>query len=79
MSLLQRYLDYWSKHPQPAHHQVDCPNPACDEQLKIAKPPLGSGDMWDSLAECPYCNGLFFYESRPRRIDLAFKGKASAL
>lgn len=76
---LQRYLDYWEKNADVDHHEVDCPNPECDERLKIRRPPRGSGEMWDSLAECPYCNGMYFYESRPLRIDLAYKGKMERL
>lgn len=69
-----RYLAYWDRNLYRNHHLIDCPNPCCDERLKIARPPKGSGDMWDSLATCPYCTGTFFYESRPLRIDVSFKG-----
>lgn len=75
---IKAYLGYWEKTPDRARHEVDCPNPDCDERLKIAKPPMGSGEMWDSLAQCPYCSGMFFYESRPRRVELAYKGKMGA-
>lgn len=71
---IKAYLAYWAKKPDRAHHEVDCPNQDCDERLKIARPPMGSGEVWDSLAQCPYCSGMFFYESRPRRIELAYKG-----
>lgn len=77
-TLLKRYLAYWEKHPDLGRHEVDCPNPDCDERLNIPKPPVGSGDKWDSLAQCPYCNGMFFYVSRPRRVELAYKGKMGA-
>lgn len=70
----QRYEAYWERNPHRLHHEIDCPNPACDRRLKLNRPPKGSGEMWDSLAECPYCEGTFFYESRPLRIDVAFKG-----
>lgn len=76
-SAIKRYEDYWAKDISRAHHQLDCTNPhegECDAQLKIPRPPRGSGEMWDSLATCPYCNATFFYESRPLRIDAAFKG-----
>lgn len=71
---IQSYESYWERQPGRLHHVIDCPNGACDQRLKIARPVRGSGDMWDSLATCPYCNGTFFYESRPLRIDVAFKG-----
>lgn len=78
---IKRYEDYWQRCLDKDHHEVDCPNPTqhdgkdeCDARLKIARPAKGSGEMWDSLATCPYCNGMFFYESRPLRIDVAFKG-----
>lgn len=71
---IQRYEAYWARQPDRAHHEIDCPNPACDHRLKINRPAKGSGEMWDSLATCPYCTGTFFYESRPLRIDVAFKG-----
>lgn len=72
---IQRYEDYWQRCLTKAHHEIDCPNTGgCDHRLKIARPAKGSGEMWDSLATCPYCNGTFFYESRPLRIDVAFKG-----
>jgi hypothetical protein len=71
---IERYETFWNKRPDRAHHEIDCPNPACDCRLKINRPARGSGEMWDSLATCPYCNGTFFYESRPLRIDVAFKG-----
>lgn len=70
----QRYETYWAKDLTRAHHELDCPNPACDKVLKIPRPPRGSGEMWDSLATCPYCNATFFYESRYLRVDAAFKG-----
>ncbi|QBJ04464.1 hypothetical protein HOV23_gp109 [Pseudomonas phage Lana] len=78
-TLLSRYLAYWDKNAHVDHHEVDCPNPECDERLKIRRPAKGSGEMWDSLAECPYCNGILFYESRPLRIDIAYKGKMERL
>lgn len=71
---IRRYEGYWAKRPDRPHHEIDCPNPCCDHRLKINRPAKGSGEMWDSLATCPYCNGTFFYESRPLRIDVAFKG-----
>lgn len=71
---IQRYEAYWAKDLSRFHHEIDCPNDNCDHRLKINRPAKGSGDMWDSLATCPYCNGTFFYESRPLRIDVAFKG-----
>jgi hypothetical protein len=72
---IQRYEDYWQRCLTKSHHEIDCPNTGgCDHRLKIARPAKGSGEMWDSLATCPYCNGTFFYESRPLRIDVAFKG-----
>lgn len=76
-SAIKRYEDYWAKDISRAHHQLDCTNPhegECDAQLKIPRPPRGSGEMWDSLATCPYCNATFFYESRYLRVDAAFKG-----
>lgn len=73
-SLLARYQSYWIKNHHQPHHAVDCPNPACDERLKVRRPAKGSGEMWDSLSQCPYCNGIYFYESRPLSIDLSFKG-----
>jgi len=71
---IKRYEAYWQRCNTKAHHEIDCPNEDCDHQLKIARPAKGSGEMWDSLATCPYCNGTFFYESRPLRIDVDFKG-----
>lgn len=79
---IQRYEGYWERCKDKAHHQIDCPNPTrtpggedeCSARLNISRPPKGRGEMWDSLATCPYCNGTFFYESRPLRIDVAFKG-----
>lgn len=72
---IQRYEEYWARNAAHNHHEIDCPNTTgCDHRLKIARPAKGSGEMWDSLATCPYCNGAFFYESRPLRIDAAFKG-----
>lgn len=76
-SAIKRYETYWAKDISRAHHELDCPNPhegECDTQLKIPRPPRGSGEMWDSLATCPYCNATFFYESRYLRVDAAFKG-----
>lgn len=76
-SAIKRYEDYWAKDISRAHHQLDCTSPhegECDAQLKIPRPPRGSGEMWDSLATCPYCNATFFYESRYLRVDAAFKG-----
>lgn len=76
-SAIKRYEDYWAKDISRAHHQLDCTNPhegECEAQLKIPRPPRGSGEMWDSLATCPYCNATFFYESRYLRVDAAFKG-----
>lgn len=73
-SAIQRYEAYWAKDLTRLHHEIDCPNENCDHRLKINRPAKGSGDMWDSLATCPYCNGTFFYESRPLRIDVAFNG-----
>lgn len=74
VAAIARYETYWAKQPNRAHHEIDCPNESCDHRLKINRPARGSGEMWDSLATCPYCNGTFFYESRPLRIDVAFKG-----
>ena len=71
---IARYETYWKRCFAKSRHHIDCPNEACDHKLKIARPERGSGEMWDSLATCPYCNGTFFYESRPLRIDVAFKG-----
>lgn len=74
---IKRYEDYWAKDISRAHHQLDCTNPhegECEAQLKIPRPPRGSGEMWNSLATCPYCNATFFYESRPLRLDAEFKG-----
>lgn len=71
---IQRYEAYWNKDLTRLHHHVPCPNPNCKDSLRINRPPKRSGDMWDSLATCPYCNGTFFYESRYGRIDMAFKG-----
>lgn len=71
---IRRYEDYWAKDLTRAHHELDCPNPTCDKVLKINRPPKRGGEVWDSLAECPYCNGTFFYESRYLRVDAAFKG-----
>lgn len=72
-SAIKRYEDYWAKDLTRAHHELDCPNPTCDKVLKINRPPK-RGEVWDSLATCPYCNGTFFYESRHLRVDAAFKG-----
>lgn len=71
---IERYEAYWAKRPDRSHHEIDCPAPFCDHRLKINRPERGSGEMWDSLATCPYCTGTFFYESRPLRIDVSFKG-----
>ncbi|AUM59701.1 hypothetical protein HOS55_gp099 [Pseudomonas phage PMBT3] len=69
-----RYEAYWAKDLTRSHHELDCPNTTCDKVLKIARPPKRGGEVWDSLATCPYCNGTFFYESRYLRVDAAFKG-----
>lgn len=71
---IQRYEAYWAKDLTRLHHHVPCPNPACGESLRINRPPKKGGEMWDSLASCPFCNGTFFYESRHLGIELAFKG-----
>lgn len=71
---IARYETFWDKRPDRSHHELDCPNPPCKAVLKINRPARGSGEMWDSLATCPYCNGTFFYESRFNRVDAAFKG-----
>lgn len=74
---IKRYEEYWARRFDKDHHELDCTNPhegECDARLKIARPKRGSGEMWNSLGSCPYCNATFFYESRPRRIDAAFKG-----
>lgn len=73
-SAIERYEAYWAKQPDRSHHELDCPNPPCKAVLKINRPARGSGEMWDSLATCPYCNGTFFYESRFNRVDASFKG-----
>jgi hypothetical protein len=78
-TMAQRYEAYWQRNHMLDHHEFDCPNPDCDHRLKARRPAKGSGEMWDSLAECPYCNGIFFYESRPLRIDVSFKGKLERL
>ncbi|QYW06441.1 hypothetical protein uan_029 [Pseudomonas phage UAntarctica] len=74
---IAKYEEYWARCFDKDHHELDCTNPhegECEAVLKIARPPKRSGEMWDSLATCPYCNATFFYESRPLRIDAAFKG-----
>ena len=71
---IARYETYWAKDLTRAHHELDCPNPTCDKVLKINRPPKRGGEVWDSLATCPYCNGTFLYESRYLRVDAAFKG-----
>ena len=71
---IARYETYWAKDLTRSHHELDCPNPTCDKVLKINRPPKRGGEVWDSLATCPYCNGTFFYESRYLRVDAAFTG-----
>lgn len=71
---IARYEAYWAKDLTRLHHHVPCPNPACNENIRINRPPKKGGEMWDSLASCPFCNGTFFYESRHLGIELAFKG-----
>lgn len=71
---ITHYRDYWERNVRQLHHKADCVNPRCDAQLNIARPQDGSGDMWDSLAQCPFCDVMFFYESRPRSVALWARG-----
>ena len=71
---LKDYLAYWARNPGRHLHKAKCPNPSCNAELKFNRP-KDDEDEWDSLAECPYCHGMFFYVSKQSSIELYYKGK----
>ncbi|MDX5979560.1 hypothetical protein [Vreelandella alkaliphila] len=56
--LKQRYTEYNNRLRADGHKLLAFPCPACDQAIETQAAP--AGDEWDTLANCPHCEAMYF-------------------
>ena len=69
---IEQYNDFIAREASSGIKHLDFFCPHCRFELKTAKP--GEGETWDSMTQCPSCDGMFFRSAYGSRVSLRVPG-----
>ncbi|AUV05506.1 hypothetical protein V8X86_000801 [Escherichia coli] len=63
----QEYQEFIAKVRKDGGRLLPFPCPLCREKIETLAPP--EGDLWDTLATCPHCEGTFFKRATATKVE----------
>lgn len=67
MSLKQEYQAFIAKVRNDGGRLLNFPCPCCQEEIETLAAP--DGDVWDTLATCPHCEGVFIKVATSTQVE----------